>query len=33
MWIIHFRTDMSEAEASPYEAPFKYLVENARPQR
>lgn len=33
MWIIDFGTDMSEADASLYEAPFKYVVENVRPER
>ena len=32
MWIIDFGTDMSEADASMYEAPFKYVVENVRPE-
>jgi type II restriction/modification system DNA methylase subunit YeeA len=33
MWIIDFGTDMSEADASLYEAPFKYVVDNVRPER
>jgi hypothetical protein len=32
-WIIDFGTDMSEADASLYEAPFKYVVDNIRPER
>ena len=33
MWIIDFGTEMTEADASLYEAPFKYVVENVRPER
>ena len=33
MWIIDFGTDMTEAEAALYEAPFQYVVSNVKPQR
>ena len=33
MWIIDFGTDMAEAEAALYEAPFQYVVANVKPQR
>ena len=33
MWIIDFGTDMSEADAALYEAPFEYVVANVKPIR
>ena len=33
MWIIDFGTDMSEADAALYEAPFEYVVANVKPER
>ena len=33
MWIIDFGNDMSESEASLYEAPFEYVVANVKPDR
>ena len=33
MWIIDFGTDMHEADASLYDAPFKYVAETVRPER
>ena len=33
MWIIDFGVDMSEIDASLYEAPFLYIVENVKPIR
>ena len=33
MWIIDFGTNMSEADAALYEAPFEYVVTNVKPDR
>ena len=33
MWIIDFGTDMSEADAALYEAPFEYVVDKVKPER
>jgi type II restriction/modification system DNA methylase subunit YeeA len=33
MWIVDFGIDMSEAEASFYELPFQYVLENIKPVR
>ena len=33
MWIIDFGTDMSEADAALYEAPFEHVVANVKPER
>ena len=33
MWIIDFGTNMSEADAALYEAPFEYVVANVKPDR
>lgn len=33
MWIIDFGTDMTEAEASLYEAPFEYVLQHVKPER
>ena len=33
MWIIDFGTDMPEADAALYEAPFEYLRSNVKPER
>ena len=32
-WIIHFGSEMSEADAALYEAPFAYIAEHVRPVR
>jgi type II restriction/modification system DNA methylase subunit YeeA len=33
MWIVDFGSEISEAEASCYEAPFAYLLESVKPKR
>ena len=33
LWVIDFGTDMPEAEAALYEAPFEHLAANVKPQR